>query len=631
MTQQQHVLTGRVIPPGSAAGVNAALRTTHAFRFRRHLVPFAWLASVLVTGLGAHAEHAIGADATAPLVLGALVAVTWRHALASVLTVALVTAVAVAGWHAPVPLLTVACFLAVALPWLYRHRWRPAAPQEQKQPDAISQWDRTLGSKGRLAGTFLFNPLRAGDSVQYTLQLVPGEQSTLDVFGMARNIASLFGKPMTEVYPERLASGREDQVTINLLERNTLNASRTWDGAGIDPATGAAVIGRFPDGKPVHFRFWTPRDGCEQSVVAGVKGAGKSYALYLLACVAARSEVPVITVVLDAQQGQSLTDLQGLVHYASGPPQCMRYLRAYEAGMTARSLHLARKPWTDEDGALHPGMDFFDPAISRLPVILLIVDETHLLVKHPDSKIAAEATGILSNLAKLNRKAGGHLVVAAHNLLLEEMVSSTMRSNLVSGNGICLRIGEKNTGGILGLEADPSLLPRHFADGTKTQGLGYAIGPDGRSNTPMRLDHPGNPRDAFDGGIAEFDEVFGAAWRDSLARQDAAEQQQQRAPVAAAPEPDDDAPEGRTAADAVLAVLVRRMDRGEVIKEAGALATKEWGRAKPFSVRAISDALRALTADGRVIQADRGVYDRPRASLSLVSAKGTTADTESAG
>ena len=82
------------------------------------------------------------------------------------------------------------------------------------------------------------------------------------------------------------------------------------------------MIGDFPDGQPAHFRFWSPRNGAEQSLVVGVKGSGESYLLADAAACAVTSEVPVVPIVLDPQQGQSLPDWRGQVTYARGAEQC---------------------------------------------------------------------------------------------------------------------------------------------------------------------------------------------------------------------------------------------------------------------------------------------------------------------
>jgi hypothetical protein len=323
-----------------------------------------------------------------------------------------------------------------------------------------------------------------------------------------------------------------------------------------------------------------------------------------------------VPIVLDPQQGQSLPDWRGKVPYARGPEQCMVYLRAFEAGMQARSEYLADFAWTGDDGYERPGMDFYDPQLSGLPLIFMVFDEAHLLLGHP--KYGEEAKRITGNLVKLDRKAGGHLVLVSHSLLLSQLGDMTLRAMVVGGNAWALRTGENLSGGIIGLEADPKLLPRTFPDGTETHGLGYIVGPDNRPDSPMRSRLVQNPRKvAVEAKVAEMDAVFGNAFWAVIDLAKASAPRPATAALAAVPPVEDDKP-GKTAADAILAVLTEELDRGQIITRCRDLAEK-WGRGKPFSTKAISDALRKLVTEGKITQADaRAPYAPVRASLHAV-------------
>ena len=60
----------------------------------------------------------------------------------------------------------------------------------------------------------------------------------------------------------------------------------------------------------------------------------------------------------------------------------------------------------------------------------------------------------------------------------------------------------------------------------------------------------------------------------------------------------------------VLADSGQPMERGEIIKWVSELATTGWGREKSFSIRAVTNALSALTASGRIakLPGRDGVY-----------------------
>jgi hypothetical protein len=627
MARDMAAAIGTQPPARQEAVASGALARTGAFRFRYQLVPVAHLLAIIITGLACHVAHDIRAGLLLGLGGGLGIWLLTRHLsdtarncelAQAAMTVFWVPLLALAGWTRPWPPLLLACWIVILYPWARHYKWRPEEAKPEPDRSDMELWDATLGAKGRLAGSRLSLPTQIPSGTKYVLRLRRGEQDTSDVFSTSKKIASLFGKPVTEVYPERFPDGREHEVMLTLLRSNTLAKVRKWDGSGIDPATGLAEVGDFPDGTPAHFRFWSPRNGAEQSVVVGVKGGGKSYLLHLLLAAAVTSEVPVVPIVLDPQQGQSLPDWRGQVPYARGVDQCMAYLRAFEAGMMARSDYLADFAWTDEDGYDRPGMDFYDPALSGLPLIFMVLDEAHLLLGHP--KYAEEAKRIIGNLVKLNRKAGGHLMIVSHTLLLTQLGDMTLRAMVVGGNAIALRTGEALSGGIIGLEADPKLLPRTFPDGSETHGLGYIVGPDNRPDSPMRVRLVPNPRKvAVDAPAREMDAVFGDAFRGVLGR--AAPQPQAAAPLAAIPVPEDDKP-GRTAADAILAVLDeagRELDRGQIITRMRNLVTGEWGRAEPFGVRATGDALGKLTAEGKIEKTGHGSYAPVRARLHVVA------------
>ena len=602
---------------------------TGAFRFRLHLVPFEWLLSVLVLGLGMHYGHAFRAALITGTVAAVVIVLLSRHlctfargaaAALAVLTALWLPLLAAFGWARPLPALLFGCWACFVVPWMLRYRWRPEEKAPEPDLSDMQLWDSTLGAKGRLAGSRLCLPAGIPNGVKYTLKLRRGEQDTSDAFTMSKKIASLFGKPVTEVYPERFPDSREHEVMLTLLRKNTLARVRQWDGSSIDPATGLAAMADFPDGDAAHFRFWSPRNGAEQSIVVGVKGSGKSYLLHLLLSIAVTSEVPVIPIVLDPQQGQSLPDWRGEVLYARGVEECMAYLRAFEDGMMARSDYLADFAWTDEDGYERPGMDFYDPHLSGLPLMFMVFDEAHLVLNDP--KHGKEAQRIVGNLVKLDRKAGGHLMLVSHTLLLTQLGDMTLRAMVVGGNAVALRTGEALSGGIVGLEADPKLLPRSFADGSETHGLGYIVGPDNRPDSPMRVRLVPNPRKvAVEAPAREMDAVFGDAFRASLTQQKGKASPSPAAAspaVTVVPPPEDDGPEGRTCADAILAVLHGEMTRGQIIADVKVLTEGDWRRPRTFSTKAIQNALNALVDAGRIAKPRDGAYAPSRPTLHAV-------------
>ena len=104
-----------------------------------------------------------------------------------------------------------------------------------------------------------------------------------------------------------------------------------------------------------------------------------------------------------------------------------------------------------------------------------------------NAKRAHEMIRMQATRAKLGRKTGGCRWLVAQVPSLSELGDQSLRSMLVGGNVVCLRTGDKVSAGMLGLEADPSALPKYFPYGEATGGLGYAVGSDNRQ-APFRTD-----------------------------------------------------------------------------------------------------------------------------------------------
>jgi hypothetical protein len=601
-----------------------------AWRFRRHTAPFLWLALVLAAAQGLRsAAHPVlfailGSGAFAAAIVWAT-----RHLspfarrmtdVAAMVTTVWLPVLVAAGFGRPVPALLALTWALFAAAWVRHYRWRPQAPDVPASPAAAAgdeaTWER-LARKQKWSGHLEAREDIPGGRI-WDIVLDGVETHIGQVMAQPRAIAAAWGKSQTEAYAEPHRAGLEDRGRLTILKAGTLEEVRDWDGEGFSE-DGIARIGRFADGAPARIRCWVPMDGTRHSLIAGASGSGKSALLDLLVWLALMSPVPVVPVILDPQNGQSLPQWRGKVLYAAGLDECVRMERALSAGMLDRSRRLASMTW-DDNGHTVRGMEFFDARLSGLPVVMVITDEApYLLTGGGNAKLAAEMVYLLAGRAKLGRKAGDSEQLVAQVPSLGELGDQALRAQLVGGNVVGLRTGEKVSAGMLGLQADPSVLPKYFPSGEPTGGIGYVVSLDNRQ-APFRTDRV--PRTARhqavsvpvleDGFLEAMDGAMGGVSPSSAY------------PVppqpSAPPEPEPDTAEGRRCIDAVWQVLADRaqpMERGEIIKWVTDLA-KSWDR-KPWSIRSVTDALGKLVsgADGRAVTKIReGVYQAVAADTS---------------
>jgi hypothetical protein len=600
------------------APAGSAVARTGAWRFRRHLVPFAWLAVTLAAAVILRVTpRPVPYAAAAAFVAGALLVWATRHLssfarraaeMAALVTLAWLPVLAAAGFGAPVPAALAVTWALFALPWVRHYAWRPAAPARQDKPDTRSDvaiWER-LAKRRKWSGELGPREEIPGGR-KYPILLDGAETHIGQVMSEPRALAAAWDKPQTEAYAEPAPTGVESRGYLTILNAGTLGGIQEWDGRGFGE-DGIARIGRFADGADARIRILVPRDGTRHGLAAGTSGGGKSELLNLLIWLALAGVIPVVPVILDPQNGQSLPQWRDRVLYAAGIEECARMLRGLHAGMLDRSTRLANMTW-DDDGHKTRGMEFYDPQLSGLSVVMPIIDEAPMLLSGGgNAKLAQDMVRIAGEAAKLYRKAGGSLWMVGQVPSLSEFGDQALRSLLVGGNVVCLRTGDKVSAGMVGLEADPSALPKYFPDGEATGGLGYVVSVDNRQ-APFRSDMV--PRRMRRQPVEvpalepEFLEVMDRAMRGGLTVPSAAPAQ---------PEPDDDSPDGRRCADAVWQVLAdsgQPMERGEIIRWVSELATTGWGREKPFAIRSVTNALTALTEGdgGRVIVKVRdGVY-----------------------
>ena len=513
----------------------------HPWRWRWQLVPFAWLA-VMTGGLAARHWQAdavaVAVAAGVPCGVAALVArgATDRFTRVHVQTAAgwaWLWAIIFAGFGAG-PWAAVA-LIGWAIPagyWAQHYSWRPAAPAAEPDLTVAEVFAELCDARKWHAGLGVSKPIPNGQ--QWEVQC-RGTKTNIDqIAAQPEAVAAAFDASVAEAYVEATPDGVKSTGLFTKLRTGTLTEPREWDGATVDPATGLAVVGRFPDGQPVRSRLYVPGvgGGARHELVVGCDGSGKTGLLNLGLCISAMSG-RVAQAILDPQHGQALPAWLEHAQYARGPEECVAYLDGLYAGMQAQSAWLADLEWTHPlTGQTRRGMDFFDTDLCGLPLTEITIDEAAVLLA-----IKGIPARIL-DLAKLGRKVGFRVRLGLQVPSWAEMGKSELRSILTGGNVFIFRTGDKVSQGMVNIPADPYKLAKYFRDGSPTTGLGYCDTIDQRQSVPMRTDWVPDPHAVAEqaakaGLIRELPPLVAGALAKALGRPATAARMAERAEVEA--------------------------------------------------------------------------------------------------
>jgi len=506
------------------------------FRYRRQLVIW-WWALIWAAGFIARAAHwdavAVGLGAllvTGATVAGARGAGDFTRPVLNGATVwaccqMIIAWLAGRGWWTGIGLLGWGAFAAL---WLNHHGWRPPAPQDKK-PETDAEIFAELAEAQKWDARLLLPAREIANGVQYEIRCNGRRMDIGQVLAKPEKIAAAFGSRLDECYVENHPSGEHHRGILTRLRSATLETPREWDGQGIDLATGTARVGRFPDAD-AHEMWWLPGKGggIKHCFATGCDGSGKTSAIDLSLCIAVTSRHAgrgiVAPVILDPQAGQSLPAWVDHVPTARGVTECLAWLEAVYQAMFARSEQLARFRWKlladkktavpaddPRPGRVRKGIGFFDPVLTGLPIILIVIDECPVLLKIPGVE------GKLTEIAKLGRKCGFRLLLAAQVPSVKEMKSAELRSILNGGNQFMFRAGDKVTEGMMNMPAKPNLIPKFFRDGRPTQGLGHASTIEQRPRAPYRSDFEPDPYEVAEtADIERPDETVAARMREVI-------------------------------------------------------------------------------------------------------------------
>ncbi|SMX80899.1 FtsK/SpoIIIE family protein [Brevibacterium sp. Mu109] len=217
------------------------------------------------------------------------------------------------------------------------------------------------------------------------------------------------------------------------------------------------------------------------ALVAGTTGSGKSVLLeaWLDALCRTHSPDDLRLVLLDFKGGASLSGFLHRPHTDClvtdlDEPAALRAVRSITAEIGRRERHLAGTGCRDIDDLLERARH--DPAVRRMPRLLVVIDEFHVL-----TSLSPHIVAKFEHLTAVGRSLGVHLVLATQRP--SGVVSARMRANI--SLRICLRVrDEADSHEVLGMP-DAAWLDPHSP--------GTALVSDDSGLRAFRSALPGDP------------------------------------------------------------------------------------------------------------------------------------------
>ncbi|UJW36944.1 sigma-70 family RNA polymerase sigma factor (plasmid) [Saccharothrix sp. AJ9571] len=333
----------------------------------------------------------------------------------------------------------------------------------------IEEWTNRLGvAGGPLAGTNLSDPTLFGGTAQFTVYLVPGKQSAEDLRtdAMMRKISGAIGH-----FPEMITIDRGDHPSQASMTVVLSRAATPYEGPKIVHEDGSIYIeiGPYEDGLGTERYHVASPGSINGGFVLGSKGSGKSRLLELIAIGLRKLGIEIWW--FDPQEGASSAALKERADWpimgvskGSDPVGNIRMLlQALE-----RVIDIRQKE------NVVSGNDSFTHTPER-PAIVVIIDECHKVfnVADPLASTTTKFGHYFGELDRVMRKLGISILAASQIFTIETFGNAAaLRSGLITGNLLVMRMMEKSHCGLLPGEAPSPLgLP-------KGGGYGFSIDSD---------------------------------------------------------------------------------------------------------------------------------------------------------
>jgi hypothetical protein len=512
---------------------------------------------------------------------------------------------------------------------------------------AVTTWETLIGCQaGPLAGTKL---------VEYTslpnCQVRAAERTLLPNWSakvvavvagsvnMRENRPFLLGRIAAAygcTYADVSFHADEADLSIGWLRvqpDNVLAETKLWAGpSGTDWKRGVSRVGRFDDGKPMMYRWWT-KLGAAHDLVGGSSGSGKSEFVAQLILTSLHSNGLVLDWVGDPQGGQSFGQLKDSVDWFA------RDIEEIKLMLLAALKEMYRR----NDALSAANIKTWRPGLPDMPLLVITLDEVQGYISDP---IILE---LVTKLTGQGRKCGIKMrlvtqIIAAYNL----GGNTYIKDQVKTGQTFTFR-SETDQAGRSAIEGDspidPTALPKTWgpntcAAGDTTAGLCFVQGLHGRDvygRTDFTgddmgvwlVDEHGDPTVTPGVFGPEAQQESGVLWGDRRERarrlveagrdpasllsggkalellEAAAVAQAVQQPVRA-PQPGQ-APLPDRAREKVLAAAVAVAD-GRGVVERGRLCTEVHGK---VSDSARDHALGALIENGELRRIKNGLYEVP--------------------